>query len=64
MVLYDFPRQPVAGSSAKWATASSRDGNPIRYELTSPVIRFEIILMGFRIAIIASEMVLGGETLQ
>lgn len=42
---------------------SSGGGNPIRCQLTSPVLRFEIILMSFGIAIIASEMVFGGETL-
>lgn len=62
----------VSGGSAPAAEAggvrelsrSSRGGNPMRGELTSPVIRYEITLMNFRIAIIASEMVFGGEMLQ
>ena len=36
----------------------------MRWELTSAVIRFEITLMSFRIAIIVLEKVFGGETLK
>jgi hypothetical protein len=45
-------------------SSSSGGGNPVRCELTSPVMEFEIALMRFRIAIMASEIIFGGEMLQ
>jgi hypothetical protein len=45
-------------------SSSSGGGNPMRCELTSPVMGFEITLMSFRIAIMAAETIFGGEMLQ